>query len=108
LIYAALGTLPNIVMYAKKELTLKQLIIRKAIQLVLVEIIVITVVIPEEIFKSGEISVVIALAICICLVFVLTHIIEWYQDYIAANKMTEELIRFQRNHKEDKNESNNT
>ena len=57
-------------MYAKKELTMKQVLIRKTIQLVLVEIIV------------------------------LTHVIEWYQDSISAKKMTEELWVFQKKYEQ--------
>ena len=37
LIYGALGILPNIVMYSKRELKIRELLVRKAIQLVLIE-----------------------------------------------------------------------
>ena len=97
--YAAWGTLPNMVMYAKKELTLKQFLIRKTIQLVLVEIIVITIAIPAQIFETGKIEVVAALAVGILIVYILTHMIEWFQNYTMAKKMTEELLAFQKNHK---------
>lgn len=98
LIYAVYGTLPNLVMYAKKELTLKQFLFRKIIQLVLVEVIVIAVAIPDEVIEAGHIDIVIALAICIFVVYILTHLIEWFQNYTVAKKMTEELLNFQRNH----------
>ena len=98
LIYAAWGTLPNVVMYAKKELTLKQFLLRKAIQLVLVEIIVINVAIPAQMIEAGNIEVVVALAIGILVVYIFTHLIEWFQNYTMAKKMTEELLVFQRNH----------
>ena len=100
LIYAFYGTFPNIVMYAKKELTVKQFLIRKIIQLVLVEIIVITVAIPVEIMVEGNIKLVISLAISILVVYILTHSIEWFQNYTMAKKMTEELLTFQENHKQ--------
>lgn len=93
LIYAAWGTLPNVVMYAKKELTLKQFLVRKLIQLILVEIIVILVAIPSEV---RETKIVAALGLGILLVYILTHIIEWFQNYSMAKRMTEELLAFQR------------
>ena len=99
LIYAAYGTLPNIVMYARKELTPKQFLIRKAIQLVLVEIIVIKVAIPKEMLEEGKLEVVVLLAVSILVVYILTHLIEWFQNYTMAKKMTEELLLFQQNHK---------
>lgn len=98
LIYAAYGTLPNVVMYGKKEFTMKQLLIRKMIQLILVEVIVINVAIPAEMIEVGKIEVVASLAISIFVVFVLTHLIAWFQNYMVAKKMTEELLAFQKNH----------
>ena len=95
LIYAAYGTVPNIVMYAKKELTMKELLIRKIIQLILVEAIVISVALPAEIIRDGQKEIVMSLAISILIIYVLTHIVEWFQDCITAKKMTEELLRFQ-------------
>ena len=78
LIYAAWGTLPSIVMYAKKELTMKQMLVRKIIQLILVEVIVISVALPTEILESGNCVLVISLVICVFVIYVLTHAIEWY------------------------------
>lgn len=98
LIYAAYGTLPNIVMYSKKEFTLKQFLIRKMIQLVLVEVIMINVAIPDEIMDAEKAKVVVCLAISILVVYILTHLIEWFQNCAVAKKMTEELLTFQRNH----------
>ena len=99
LIYAVYGTLPNIVMYARKELTRKQFLIRKAIQLVLVEIIVIKVTIPKEMLEEGKIEVAVLLAISIFVIYILTHLIEWFQNYIMAKRMTEDLLLFQQKHK---------
>lgn len=100
LTYAAWGTLPNIVMYAKKELTMKQMLIRKIIQLILVEIIVLKVALPAEIMESGNSALAIALAVCIFVIYVLTHVVEWYQDSVTARRMTEELWAFQKKYEQ--------
>lgn len=98
LIYAAYATIPNIVMYAKKELTMKQFLVRKIIQLILVEIIVILVAVPVDAIKTGEAEIVITLGIGILIIYILTHLIDWFQNYTTAKQMTEELLRFQQNH----------
>ncbi len=98
-IYAAWGTLPNIIMYAKKELPVKQFLIRKLIQLVLVEVIVIAIAIPDEIIDEGRTEVVVSLAVSIFVIYILTHLIEWFQNCAVAKRMTEELLTFQQNHK---------
>lgn len=96
LIYAAWGTLPNIVMYAKKELTMKQMLVRKIIQIILVEVIVISVALPTEILEGGNNELVISLAGSVFVIYALTHAIAWYQDSVTAQKMTEELVIFQK------------
>ena len=98
LIYAAYGTLPNLVMYAKRELPVKQFLIRKIIQLILVEIIVITVALPIEIIESGKTEVVISLAFSIFVIYFLTHLIDWFQNCASAKQMNEELLIFQQKH----------
>ena len=100
LIYAAWGTLPNIVMYAKKELTMKQMLIRKTIQLVLVEIIILVVALPADIRGNGNNTLVLSLVVCVFVIYVLTHVIEWYQDSVTAKKMTEELLIFQKKYEQ--------
>lgn len=100
LIYAAWGTLPNIVMYAKKELTMKQMLVRKIIQLILVEVIVISVALPTEILERGNSALVISLMCCVFVIYVLTHLIEWYQDTLTAKQMTEELLNFQKKYEQ--------
>ena len=100
LIYAAWGTLPNIVMYAKKELTMKQMLIRKTIQLVLVEIIILVVALPADIRGNGNNTLILSLVVCVFVIYVLTHVIEWYQDSISAKRMTEELLIFQKKYEQ--------
>ena len=100
LIYAAWGTLPSIVMYAKKELTVKQMLIRKIIQLILVEVIVLIVALPAGIVEGKNSALAISLAICVFVIYVLTHVIEWYQDSLTAKSMTEELLNFQKKYEQ--------
>ena len=96
LIYAAYATLPNIVMYAGKELTMKQFLVRKTIQLILIEIIVISVALPPvELMKAEGAEIVITLAVSILIIYILTHLIDWFQNYTTAKQMTEELLKFQ-------------
>ena len=98
LIYALYGTLPNMVMYAAKELTMKQFLVRKIIQLILVEVIVITVALPRDVIKTGKVGMVISLAVSILVIYILTHLIDWFQNYTSAKQMTEQLLEFQRKH----------
>lgn len=101
LTYAAWGTLPSIVLYAKKELTMKQMLVRKIIQLILIEVIVLVVALPADIIDRGNSALVVSLIGCVFVIYLLTHIIEWYQDSVTAKKMTEELLLFQEKYKQE-------
>lgn len=101
LTYAAWGTLPSIVLYAKKELTMKQMLVRKIIQLILIEVIVLVVALPADIIDCGNSALIISLIGCVFVIYLLTHIIEWYQDSVTAKKMTEELLLFQEKYKQE-------
>ena len=98
LIYAVYGTLPNVVMYARQELTRKQFLVRKVIQLILIEVIVIAVALPAQILKEKNAEIIVSLGISIFVVFLLTHLIEWFLNYTSAKQMTEELLIFQQKH----------
>ena len=96
--YAVYGTLPNVVMYARQELTRKQFLVRKVIQLILIEVIVIAVALPARVLEEKNIEMIVSLGISIFAVFILTHLIEWFQNYTSAKQMTEELLIFQQKH----------
>ena len=93
--YAFFATLPNLVMYAKKELTVKQFLFRKIIQLLLVEGIVISIAVPAESVEVGQTGMVVLLAISIFAVYLITHLIDWFQNSVNAKSLTRDLVAFQ-------------
>lgn len=97
LLYGACGLLPSVVMYSKRELTVKELLIRKIIQFVLIEIIILAVAFQGKAIDKEQKEVVISMGISVFIIFVLAHAISWFQDYMSARRMTEDLIKFQEN-----------
>ena len=49
---------------------------------------------------AGQIEVVVSLAISILIIYILTHLVEWFQNSVEAKRMTEELLRFQKKQEE--------
>lgn len=96
LIYGGCGVLPNAVMYTRRELTIKELLARKAIQLILIEGIVLSVAFWNTDICSGQSDIVIGMGVCILLIYVLAHVIDWLQAYISAKRLTEELMNLQK------------
>ncbi len=95
LIYGAVGTLPNVVMYSKRELTIKELLVRKVIQFILIEISVLFVAFHNVDAFWQQSSIIIAVGISVFIIYVIASIIDWIQNCIVAKQMTEELINFQ-------------
>ena len=95
LIYGAAGTLPYMVMYSKRELKVKELLFRKILQFILIEITVLFAAFYNhtEIWKKPEI--IISVAISILVIYVIASLIDWIQNSIFARQMTVELMKFQ-------------
>ena len=54
----------------------------------------------EVFYNAGadlrKIEVVISVGVCVFIIYVISTIVDGIQDYLAAKKMTEELMKFQR------------
>ncbi len=95
LIYGVVGTLPNIVMYSKRELTVKELFVRKVLEFILIEVLVLSVAFYGTDTFWQQPKIVISMGISIFLIYVVASIIDWAQNYVAAKRMTDELMKFQ-------------
>lgn len=95
LFYGFIGTLPNIVMYSPKELSLKSLIIRKIVQLILIEVLVLFAIF----FQSGQgatPAIVFSTAFSIFMVYCIATLIDWIQNTHDAKSINKDLLNFQK------------
>lgn len=97
LIFAALGVVPNFIMYSSKELSRRQVLIRKGIQLVLIEAEVIAVGIISPMIHTEKAEVAAGLIFSVFVIFVIVNGIIILNDYFSAKKLTKELMLFQKN-----------
>ncbi|MDO5154719.1 MAG: hypothetical protein Q4D51_02035 [Eubacteriales bacterium] len=95
LIYGALGILPVCVMYSKKELTLKQVIFRKILQLILLEVLLIGFGFGYNRFTVDNMKLIISFGLSVFVIFILVHIISWVLDLQQARQMTMDLLSYQ-------------
>ena len=86
-------------MYSKRELTTKSYIIRKSLQLVLIEVIVFAIAFPDKSIYLNHPTVTIALAISVFVIFVVTHLYDFFKNMVTAKRMTAELMLFQQKYK---------
>ena len=96
LVYALVGTVPNLVMYSKRELKVKELLLRKVLQLLLIEAGVTFV----ALYGAGEYwrqpHMIATLLGSIFVVYVLATLISWIGNMMSAKALDRELAEFQK------------
>ena len=95
LIYALIGTAATVITRSDKELSIRDLIIRKAISLLLIEGAIIFLALNADTIPTEKSWVIPGLALGILAVFVLTHVILYFIDRKEAEKLNTDLARYQ-------------
>lgn len=96
-IFAALGVIPNIIMYSSKEFSNRQIILRRIIQLAVIEAEVVGVSVLSPMIPTEKAGVIIGLIVSVFVIFILANFISIMNDYFSAKKLTKELMHFQKN-----------
>ena len=96
--YAALCMLPTLVTWSRKELSPKQMLLRKGLMLVLIEAVVLFLAFTSSKIDTDRLSVVLTLAGSVLVIFVLAHLFLWLKDSAEAKRMNRDLEQFQKRH----------
>ena len=96
LIYGLIGMIPILVVRTQKELSVKQIIIRKIMQLFLLMVLLLGCIFGQSLTEPDRIPAIIGVAFSIVLIYVLVNVIEWMMDERVAKDMTEDLLKFQK------------
>ena len=91
-----LGTIPGLVMYSKRELTFRQMIIGEIIQLVSIELIMLFFTFGFSGFRIEKLNMIIVVAVSVAVVYVLVTLIRFFLDSRSAKKMTDDLRTLQK------------
>ena len=98
LLYALIGTAATVATRSDKELSIRDLIIRKAISLLLIECAIIFIALNADSIPTEKSWVIPGLALGIFVVFVLAHVILYFADRKEAEKLNADLARYQEKH----------
>ena len=96
LIFGFLTVIPTLIMYSRKELTIRQLLWRKAIQLIMDVVIVIAVIFAGNPCNRETVTAAVGVSVSIVVVFAAVHLIEWLLAKRTAMQLTEDLAAFQK------------
>jgi hypothetical protein len=96
LLFGFLTVIPTVIMHSKKELTLRQLLLRKAIQLILDIVIVLAVIFGGNPLNRETVISAAGVAVSIIVVFAAVNFIEWLMERKTAAQLNEQLAAFQK------------
>ncbi len=99
LLFGLLTVIPTVILYSKKELTIRQLLIRKSVQLIMDIVIVIAVIFGSSEMNHETVAAAIGVAVSIVVVFAAVHGIEWLLAQKTARQLTKQLAEFQQRSK---------
>ena len=91
-----LGSIPGLIMYSKRELTVKQMIIREVIQFFMVEIIILLFSFGFSGFRIENLYMMAIVALSVAAVYISVWVIRFFLDSRKAKKMTDDLKMFQK------------
>ena len=91
-----LGVIPGLVMYSKRELTVRQMIVRDIIQLLSIELIILVFTFGFSGFSNVDVSKFLAIVLSVAVVYVGVVVIMYLLDFRTAKKMTDDLKAFQK------------
>ena len=96
--YAALCLLPTLVTWSRRELSARELLVRKALMLVLLEAVILLLVFRSPAIDTGRVQVVLTIAGSVLVIFVLANLFTWLRESAEARKLNRDLAAFQQLH----------
>ena len=96
--YAALCLLPTLVMWSQHELSPKQILVRKALMLVLLEAVILFIAFTSPVIDTGSGKVILTLVGNVLVIFVMVNLFLWLQGSAEAKKLSRDLAAFQKLH----------
>ena len=96
--YAALCLLPTLVMWSQHELSPKQILVRKALMLVLLEAVILFIAFTSPVIDTGSGKVILTLVGSVLVIFVLVNLFLWLQGSAEAKKLSRDLAAYQKLH----------
>ena len=97
---AALCILPTVVTFSRKKLTAKQMLIRHAIQLVLIEGVMMLIAFTSASIDSSRPAVLLLIGGAVLIIYVLAIFLIWLGQVSESKKMTAQLHALQQNAEE--------
>ncbi len=94
-LYGLISCIPALIINVDREMSVKQAVIRKILQMVLITVLLIALIFSGSPVNGGTILAASGVALSVIIIYVAVNIISWFLDLRTADKMTDDLVRFQ-------------
>ena len=98
LIYGLIGIIPSLIISTDRELSVKQVVIRKVMQMLLIIVLLLAFMFGDDPLNRQTIFMAAAVALSVVVIYILVNVIMWMLDARTAKSMTEDLKRFRQGH----------
>ena len=95
LIYGLIGTIPTLLIRDKKELSVRQELVRNILRMLLLIVLILAFMFGGREITSELIAAAVGVTVSIVIIFILVNLIIWWMDVKAAKDMTEDLLKYQ-------------
>ncbi len=95
LIYGLIGTIPSLLIRDKKELSVRQELIRKVMQMLLLIVLLFAFMFGGQEITPELIAAAVGVSLSVIIIFVLVNLILWWLDVRAARDLTKDLLLYQ-------------
>ncbi len=94
LIYGVIGTIPALITRDGKELTVKQTLVKNAVQMLMTVVLILAFMFGGHPVDRNLVVTAVSVAISVVIIYAGVVIIGWFLDKKAADQMNEDLTRF--------------
>lgn len=97
---AALCVIPTLVTWSRRELSPREMKVRMALELVLIEAVVLGIAFASPVIDTSRASVTLAIAGSVLAIYILVRLFSWLYDSAQARELNDELARLQQLHED--------
>ena len=101
LIYGIIGCIPTLLINIDKELSVKQVLIRKALQMLLIIVLLVAFIFGGNPINSETVITALGVSASVVVIYVAVNVIIWFLDLKMAEKLTAGLKRYQDTYQRD-------
>ncbi len=95
LIYGLIGTIPTLLIRDKKELSVRQELVRKTMQMLLLIVLLLAFMFGGQEITPELMAAAVGVSISVIIIFVLVNLILWWLDLKTARDLTKDLLLYQ-------------